>query len=535
MTVDFNELRQQIDSITLELKAKAPKKLSMLVESQSIMVRLILEMSSTLLSQNNELTKQISKLNQTIDSLQETIRDQKRQLNQNSNNSSKPPSSDGYKKSPKKRSLRVSTGAKAGGQKGHKGANLSVPHAPDEVKCHIPSKCQCCPNLKTCVASGEVFTCAESRYVIEAKTITHVVEHQSMVATNCPCCCPLKGEILVGEFPKDVRGYVQYGNSVTVLAALLSTYGAVAYNRIHVLLNGLFGISLSTGTINSMIKRCSDKISPIMEKIRELLKDSAVVNFDETGLRAIGKLLWAHNSSNDKYTYQSVNEKRGSIGMEDNGVLPDFTGIAVHDCWGSYQNFEQIEHALCCAHLLRKLNAVKENEERHIWAERFQILLIKMKTAKEKAVLLGQTFLRKELLEAFSKEYDDIMCYADIECPPPEVPKERKRGKIKKGKTRALIERLKKFKDDVCRFVHNFAVPFDNNQAERDVRNVKTKTKVSGCFRSIKGAQDYLKIMSFISTGNKHGINAFDALTAAFSGNAEIILSDGSEWLREIL
>ena len=124
------------------------------------------------------------------------------------------------------------------------------------------------------------------------------------------------------------------------------------------------------------------------------------------------------------------------------------------------------------------------------------------------------------------------MSYADKECPPPEFPKERKRGKIRRGKTKALIERLKKFKDDVCRFAHNFAVPFDNNQAERDVRNVKTKTKVSGCFRSVKGAQDYLKIMSFISTGNKHGINAFDALTAAISGNAKIILGEGSEYLR---
>ena len=190
---------------------------------------------------------------------------------------------------------------------------MTVPHAADEVKCHIPKKCQCCPNLKTCVASGDVFTCAESRYVIEAKTITHVVKHQSIVATNCPYGCPGKDKKLAGEFPVAVRGYVQYGNSVTVLAALLSTYGAVAYNRIHVLLNGLFGISLSTGTINSMVKRCSDKIAPVMEKIREFLKDSDVVNFDETGLRALGKLFWVHNSSNDEYTYQSANEKRGSM------------------------------------------------------------------------------------------------------------------------------------------------------------------------------------------------------------------------------
>lgn len=529
MTVDFNELKQKMYSITLELKAKAPKDLSLLVDSLGFMINVMLEMSSTVMSQNKERREQISSLGKSIEELQDIIRNLRSQLNQNSNNSSKPPSSDGYKKSPKKRSLRVSTGAKAGGQKGHNGAHLSVPHAPNEVKCHIPSKCQCCPNLKTCVASGDVFTCAESRYVIEAKTITLVVEHQSLVATNSSYGGHGKDEKLAGEFPADVRGYVQYGNSVTVLAALLSTYGAVAYNRIHVLLNGLFGISLSTGTINSIVKRCSDKIAPVMEKIRELLKDSDVVNFDETGLRALGKLFWVHNSSNDEYTNQSANEKRGSSGMEDNGVLPDFTGIAVHDCWPSYQNFEQIEYALCCAHLLRELNAVRENEKNHIWAERFQKLLIRMKKAKEEAISLGQKFLGKELLEEFSKDYDEIMSYADKECPPPEVPKERKRGKIRRGKTRALIERLKKFKDDVCRFAHNFAVPFDNNQAERDVHNVKTKTKVSGCFRSIKGAQDYLKIMSFISTENKHGINAFDALTAAFSGNAKIILGKGSE------
>ena len=350
-----------------------------------------------------------------------------------------------------------------------------------------------------------------------------------MAVTNCPCCCPNKGEKLVGEFPSDIKGYVQYGNSVTVLASLLSTYGAVAYNRIHVLLNGLFGISLSQGTICSMVKRCSDKISPVMEQIKEFLKASEVVNFDETGIRAKGKLYWAHNSSNEKYTYQTVNEKRGVAGMEDNGVLPSFEGIGVHDCWWPYQNYDGIEHSLCCAHLLRELNAVKENEENHILAERLQKLLINMKKAKEKAVSQGQMFLKKELLDAFSREYDDIMNYADMECPPPEVLEKRKRGKIKKGKTRCLIERLIKFKDDVCRFAHNFAVPFDNNQAERDVRNIKTKTKVSGCFRSLNGAQDYLKIMSYISTGIKHGVNAFDALTAAFSGNADIILSRGSE------
>lgn len=209
MTVDFNELKQKMYSITLELKAKATKDLSLLVDSLGFMINVMLEMSSTVMSQNKERREQISSLGKSIEELQDIIRNLRSQLNQNSNNSSKPPSSDGYKKSPKKRSLRVSTGAKAGGQKGHNGAHLSVPHAPNEVKCHIPSKCQCCPNLKTCVASGDVFTCAESRYVIEAKTITLVVEHQSLVATNSSYGGHGKDEKLAGEFPADVRGYVQ--------------------------------------------------------------------------------------------------------------------------------------------------------------------------------------------------------------------------------------------------------------------------------------------------------------------------------------
>ena len=118
------------------------------------------------MKQNETSLEQNRKLNLTIESLQEEIKELKRQLGQNSNNSSKPTSSDGYKKSPKKRSLRKTSGLKAGGQKGHKGAHLSVPHAPDEVKNHIPEKCKCCSNLTSCLASDNVFECDSSRYVI---------------------------------------------------------------------------------------------------------------------------------------------------------------------------------------------------------------------------------------------------------------------------------------------------------------------------------------------------------------------------------
>lgn len=158
--------------------------------------------------------------------------------------------------------------------------------------------------------------------------------------------------------------------------------------------------------------------------------------------------------------------------MDDNGVLTNFTGVACHDGWMSYQNYEDIKHALCCAHLLRELNAVKENEEQHKWADKFSALLLDMKSAKETAISNGINEFTKEQLDAFSKKYDEIMSLADKESPPPNFDN-KTRGRRKLGKTRPLIERLKKFKEDVCRFVHNFAVPFDNNQVERDVHNVK--------------------------------------------------------------
>ena len=197
----------------------------------------------------------------------------------------------------------------------------------------------------------------------------------------------------------------------------------------------------------------------------------------------------------------------------------------MHDCWSPYWKYDGIEHAICNAHLLRELTGIEEFEPDHTWATLFKTLLRSMKKAKEKAEAKGKTELSYYLLRKFSQEYDRIMEIANKERPVPPDPPYKKRGRKKKGKERALIERLMLLKDSVCLFIHDFKVPFDNNQAERDVRNVKTKIKVAGCFRTDKGAQDYLDIMSFLSTGQKHEISVFDALTAAFAGNAEIVLA----------
>ena len=217
------------------------------------------------------------------------------------------------------------------------------------------------------------------------------------------------------------------------MAGLLSTFGAVITDRIQTIIDGMISVTLSEGTICSMIEKCGQKVTPIVEKIKELLIGSSVVNFDETGVRVEGSTQWVHNSSNAKYTYLTVNKKRGQEGIEDNGVIQNFGGTAVHDCRGAYWKFIDILHAVCCAHLLRELIANIENNPTHVWAERLKDLLITMKTAKEQAIEEGKTELRKNLIKAIEHEYVEIMAYAEMECPPPD--------KIEPQKTRKKEER----------------------------------------------------------------------------------------------
>lgn len=473
----------------------------------------------TIKKQNADLTALVQTLTETINELQETIKELQRQLNQNSQNSSKPPSSDGFNK-PKPQSLRQKSGKKQGGQKGHPGTHMAIPHEPDECIRHIPKRCLSCPHLNECVVNGKVFSCGEKRYEVNAVITTNVTEHQSLKVESCPCC----GESFAGDFPERIRAYVQYGDSVSVLVGLLSTYGAVSAMRIHVLLGSLLGVSLSTGTITGMISKCAKKVGSTLKTIKSMLIGSKVANFDETGTDVNGKTIWVHNSSTQELTYQTISAKRGKEGMEGNGVLPGFKGIAMHDCWASYWKYDGVTHAVCNAHLLRELTGVEQYSPEHEWAPEFKVLLRSMKKARDKAAAKGKTQLSYYYLHKFDTEYDRIMKVADEECPVPPDSPTKKKGRKKKGKERALVERLMELKASVCLFVRDFDVPFDNNQAERDVRNVKTKTKVSGCFRTVTGAQNYLDIMSYISTGKKHGVSAYEALTAAFTGNAEIVL-----------
>ncbi|MFR7971606.1 MAG: IS66 family transposase [Lacrimispora saccharolytica] len=189
----------------------------------------------------------------------------------------------------------------------------------------------------------------------------------------------------------------------------MNTVGAVSIKRTHEILSGVFSIPISTGTIASMVKRCADRVTDTVDKIKEKLIHSALNHFDETGTRTEGKLYWVHSASNALYTLLHLNKKRGAQGMDECGILPEFQGIAVHDCWASYWNYPDAEHAVCCAHLLRELTGIHENHPEQTWAPAFIDLLLEMKKVKEKAIIKGKTGLSYYHLHKFDKNYDNLI------------------------------------------------------------------------------------------------------------------------------
>ena len=301
------------------------------------------EFIESLMKQNQMHLEQIEKLNRTIAELNATIKELREQLNKNSGNSSKPPSTDGFKKVNK--SLREKSGKKRGGQKGHQGTHLAVLAEPDKIHRHMHADCSACPYRDKCASKACV---KETRNVIDAVVEVNITAHEKLCVEVCPLC----GESKTGAFPKDVKANVQYGKNLQALVVAFNTVGAVSVNRIHEILGGVFNIPLSTGTVKNIVSRCAEKVKPALELIRQKLSESSLVHCDETGTNIDGKLHWVHNVSNGSYTYMTVSKKRGYEGIKSTGVLPDYHGIIVHDCWTSYWKFNDVTHSVCCAHLL---------------------------------------------------------------------------------------------------------------------------------------------------------------------------------------
>ena len=427
-----------------------------------------------------------------------------------SHNSSMPPSSDGYGK-PSPKSLREKTGKKAGGQPGHKGNSMEITREPDEVKEYLPEKCWNCPMASKCKSN---YTCACRRYEYDVKVTTTLTEHRVLV-----CECPLeKGRKTAGEFPEEITSSKQYGTELKATVLSLFTVGYMSVSRIKEFLTG-FQIPISTGTIQNILSGCVGKVSDAANLIRERVSNLNIINCDETGMRVNGKLHWIHCLCNDKWTYMVIHEKRGSKAMEDIGILPELDRCTIiHDFLKSYLNYSNVFHGFCNAHLQRELVYAFEST-RQGWAKELKDLLTVMNVSRDRLIATGQTQFPQEKLKDFLTRYDNLIAEGIEKNPiPKRFPGDR--GRPGKGKTRCLLERMRDYKEDILRFVTNWSVPFTNNEAERTIRFTKVKQKVSGCFRTECGADGFIKIMSYLSTARKHGVNAHCAFIEALNGRA---------------
>jgi transposase len=277
----------------------------------------------------------------------------------------------------------------------------------------------------------------------------------------------------------------------------------VSLDKTRKIINDMLQVPISTGTLANINAEYGKKMAPLVDEIKERVQGSPLVHFDETGLRVNGKTYWLHNASTSEATCIAVSAKRGMPGIEANGVLPKFAGIAVHDCWKPCFNYDT-QHALCNAHLLRELQYVCDHTAQQ-WSGDMQALLLKLKAHKEWCIENGEYEMSAADRCKFAAEYAQIIVLGESENPLAEG--ERKRGKI-----RSLLDRFISYETEITLFANDFSVPFDNNQAERDIRNTKVKQKVSGCLRSEEGAKDFAAFASVIGTTLKQARSVFTTL-----------------------
>jgi transposase len=421
-------------------------------------------------------------------------------LNLNSKNSHKPPSSDGLTKKP---GLPKDKNKKSGGQLGHKGKTLKMVEVPDFVVVHHAPSCPCC--MKAFSAS-DVDSILQKRQVFDIPAPRmEVTEHQQGVII----CC---GREHVAAFPSQVGQPVQYGSRIKALSVLLNNDYKLPLKKIEQLTGDLWGCSFNESTVLAANASMYTSLKPVEEKIQSSILASEVAHFDETGMRVEKKLHWFHNASTNLFTHLFVHTKRGKEALDsESSIIKDFKNWAIHDCWGSYFDYSQCFHALCGAHLLRELTNLIENGSK--WAAQMHEYFLNLYHASQKA---SQVVSDKKTWE---EQFNTICQLAQTEEP---AAQQGKRGKPKNTKGRNLLNRLVKNKDGWLAFAFVEQIPFTNNQAERDIRCLKTKQKVATNFQTFKGAEHFARIQSFVSTLRKHNMNAFQNLIKVFD-NTETV------------
>ncbi|MFV2017818.1 IS66 family transposase [Micromonospora sp. LOL_023] len=423
-------------------------------------------------------------------------------LKQPSSNSSKPPSSDGLAK-PAPKSLRGRSGRRPGRPAGGEGTTLSQVADPDLIVRHVPDICGGCGDgltdpAEVTVTRRQVFDIPQPRVV--------VTEHQ-IVTVACPC-----GHHTTAATPVGATAPAVYGPRIAAIGVYLLHGQFLSIGRTADAIRDLFGLPVAAATVTAWVTRTAlGVIDTVLPVIRDRIKNAPVAHFDETGIRVDGRLAWLHSASTPTDVLLTVHRRRGTAGMDDAGVLPAFTGVAVHDAWAPYDTYTDAVHALCNAHVLRELVYVVDTATGQVAdlagqaAAALRQLNRLTVTARadgcepDPADLAEQTHLLRSAVvlgaEATATRTDKLH-----------------------RKYHALFVRLRDRRADYLRFVTDPAVPFDNNPAERTIRMPKLRIKVSGSMRTMTGAEHFAAIRSYTATASRHGINMLDALTRAAAG-----------------
>lgn len=431
--------------------------------------------------------------------LEARVKELEAKLGENSQNSDKPPSSDPPYSKASGKGKKGNSGRRSGGQPGHKGSSLELSSEVDEVEIHRAQVCEGCGHE----LRGEAVMDYLIRQVYDIPEIEmRVVEHRAEVK-GCSCC----GAKVVGSFPPEASGLVQYGSNLRALVSYMHNHQMIPYSRLVELIWNLTGHRISEGTVYNYQQRAYEALEEFEEALKGVLINSAVGCFDETGVRLDRGLSWTHNCSSKLHAHFSVHAKRGREGMEAAGILPEFEGVAVHDFWKSYFHYH-CDHAACNAHILRELKAVAERGAQD-WAVEMGALLRQMNRQVKKRKAEGKDQIDPAWQKRLENRYDQLLRKGLEANPPPEKGKNSKAGN--------LLLRLRDWKSAVLGFFFNFDIPFTNNEAERDLRMLKVKLKISGCFRAKDAADYFMRIRSYIITARKQGNTAFQALKALFA------------------
>lgn len=449
-----------------------------------------------------ELFDRLDALMKTVQTLQQRIDTLEGQLRKDSHNSHKPPSSDGLGKK-RTQSQRKPSGLKPGGQKGHSGSTLKFAESADVIlRYPLASRCDhCAKRLQT-----EGLTLIRRQVIDIVKPVIQVTEHQGY-ETHCTC-----GKYHRSEFPAEANAPVQYGARIKGTLVYLTQQQLLPMQRSAQLIQDLYGIALSTGTVQSSIRQASEQLLPSHQQIAQAIRGESVAHFDETGHRVAARLRWLHTAGTAQLTWYLSHDKRGQRAMDEANILPGFKGIAVHDGLPAYRNYA-CRHALCNAHHLRELIYLEETTQQPWTRKMIDYLCAARQEAGE--AKSKQMPIDRQRLVYLRQAYESILYEGETANPVSDI-RQAARGRVTQTPAVNLLKRLRRYAEDVLRFLEDLAVPFDNNQAERDIRMPKLKQKTSGCFRTVAGANDFSVIRSYIATLRKQGRDVFDALVGVF-------------------